>query len=417
MRKSCFVKTFLLIVLFSLFFVSPTYVFGEELRWIMPNILDELGTKNYDQIFIDENQWKNILPKVNVFSFFPQTIDREGNIILPQAIPLLQKYNVALEVGAGYPQSGGCGIDTGKIAATYHLTFLKKIYDYGGRIDYLSVDGAMLGTMQSKQYGGCEFTTNQAVKALVDYIKTIHATYPDIKIGIIVNFPNWPYKETPNYWGGTLHGNLPDYSVVLEKAIAGINAAGEKIYYVNTDNPYDYAIATHPSSNVDVKKIDWLGRIIDLEKQVKSHGLKFGLMYNSETGASVSDQQYYEDTINYINLYKSRGGAPDYSIIESWYTRPSNLFPDNQPYTFTYLVANVFSNASIPTPTPTQPSCSLKSQGDANCDGVVNMIDYFYLVRALNGGKIPSSVNPDFNGDGEIGLSDRSIIVKTLRAK
>ena len=68
----------------------------------------------------------------------------------------------------------------------------------------------------------------------------------------------------------------------------------------------------------------------------------------------------------------------------------------------------------IPTPTPTQPSCSLKSQGDANCDGKVDMIDYYYLVQALNGGKTPPSVNLDFNGDGEIGLADRSIIVKTL---
>jgi hypothetical protein len=42
------------------------------------------------------------------------------------------------------------------------------------------------------------------------------------------------------------------------------------------------------------------------------------------------------------------------------------------------------------------------------------MIDYYYLVLALNGGKIPPSVNLDFNGDGQIGLSDRAIIVKTL---
>ena len=68
----------------------------------------------------------------------------------------------------------------------------------------------------------------------------------------------------------------------------------------------------------------------------------------------------------------------------------------------------------IPTPTPTQPSCSLRSQGDADCDGKVDMIDYYYLVQALNGGKTPPSVNLDFNGDGEIGLSDRAIIVKTL---
>ena len=59
-------------------------------------------------------------------------------------------------------------------------------------------------------------------------------------------------------------------------------------------------------------------------------------------------------------------------------------------------------------------SCPKKSQGDANCDGQVDSIDYFYYVAAVNGGQIPTNVNPDFNGDGEVGLSDRTIITKSL---
>jgi hypothetical protein len=97
--------------------------------------------------------------------------------------------------------------------------------------------------------------------------------------------------------------------------------------------------------------------------------------------------------------------------IMQWFIgmdNPSVLI--NPPYN-----VDVYMSAfGIPKPTPTQPSCSLRSQGDANCDGKVDMVDYYYLVHALNGGTLPSSVNPDFNGDGEIGLADRTIIVKTL---
>ena len=42
------------------------------------------------------------------------------------------------------------------------------------------------------------------------------------------------------------------------------------------------------------------------------------------------------------------------------------------------------------------------------------MTDYLYYVAAVNGGKIPATVNPDSNGDGEVGSSDRAIIIKTL---
>lgn len=41
--------------------------------------------------------------------------------------------------------------------------------------------------------------------------------------------------------------------------------------------------------------------------------------------------------------------------------------------------------------------------------------DYYYYMRAVNGGEIPSNVNPDFNGDGEIGVSDRELIVSLLQ--
>jgi hypothetical protein len=41
-------------------------------------------------------------------------------------------------------------------------------------------------------------------------------------------------------------------------------------------------------------------------------------------------------------------------------------------------------------------------------------MDYFYYVGAVNGGRIPPSVNPDFNGDGEVGTSDRVIIIRSL---
>lgn len=56
-----------------------------------------------------------------------------------------------------------------------------------------------------------------------------------------------------------------------------------------------------------------------------------------------------------------------------------------------------------------------RTKGDADGNGVVNMDDYYYYVSAANGGKIPTWVNPDFNGDGEVNLADRTIVVRSLK--
>ncbi|QQG44314.1 MAG: beta-galactosidase [Candidatus Roizmanbacteria bacterium] len=53
-------------------------------------------------------------------------------------------------------------------------------------------------------------------------------------------------------------------------------------------------------------------------------------------------------------------------------------------------------------------------QGDADGNGVVNSVDYFYYVASVNGGHVPSSVNLDFNEDGEVGLFDRAIIISHI---
>lgn len=60
---------------------------------------------------------------------------------------------------------------------------------------------------------------------------------------------------------------------------------------------------------------------------------------------------------------------------------------------------------------------SMRTKGDADGINGINSTDYFYYVSAVNGGKIPLAVNPDFNGDGEVGASDRAIIVKSLEPK
>ncbi|QQG44210.1 MAG: hypothetical protein HYW86_05120 [Candidatus Roizmanbacteria bacterium] len=58
---------------------------------------------------------------------------------------------------------------------------------------------------------------------------------------------------------------------------------------------------------------------------------------------------------------------------------------------------------------------SLRTRGDADGNGRVNDLDYFYYVSVVNGGKIPQTVNVDFNGDGEVGVNDRSVIIRSLR--
>ncbi|MEK7633862.1 MAG: hypothetical protein AAB437_03395 [Patescibacteria group bacterium] len=53
---------------------------------------------------------------------------------------------------------------------------------------------------------------------------------------------------------------------------------------------------------------------------------------------------------------------------------------------------------------------SLRVKGDSDGNGVVDdFLDYLYYVTVVSGGKVPQNVNPDFNGDGEVGRADLDI--------
>lgn len=61
---------------------------------------------------------------------------------------------------------------------------------------------------------------------------------------------------------------------------------------------------------------------------------------------------------------------------------------------------------------------TLRTKGNANGpdDTNIDMTDYYYYVAAINGGKIPTAVNVDFDGDGIISTLDRAIVVRSLPA-
>lgn len=78
------------------------------------------------------------------------------------------------------------------------------------------------------------------------------------------------------------------------------------------------------------------------------------------------------------------------------------------------LSAGLFATAPASLQTNNWCKMTLRTKGDADGNAVVDNLDYFYYVGAVNGSKIPPTVNPDFNGDGEVGISDRAIIIKSI---
>ncbi|MFH0863573.1 MAG: hypothetical protein V1858_00580 [Candidatus Gottesmanbacteria bacterium] len=343
---------YLIIALVFLFFPRSPILAAEPTRWIVPNYHRVLnpainsGSTSWGNYFSNESQIEGTLNRVDVYGLFIEEIGWNDGNFLSNLVPILKKKNIPIATEGSV---SGCNpnLVDGTEWANYLLnSVIKPLYDAGGVLNYYAIDAFPGGLITRFSQQGCITNIDQALPELIKFMKRFHEVHPETKFGLISNFPNYGYGSNMSYW--LANDPLGDFRSHFEKILQAVEATGEHLYFLHVDNPYDYAIGAVPNPYGPSQTTDWVQRILDLEFQAKSHGLRFGLIYNSERGGqgnslvSADDKLYFEDTLAFINLYKNRGGNPDDMIVESWYPHPSALFPDNQPYTFSYLVKNAF---------------------------------------------------------------------------
>jgi hypothetical protein len=309
----------------------------ERINWIHPNS----SASDYAALFQDGAPWADALAGTHVFGFFIDWVANAPEQDLADAVAFLQGANVEVAIeGGGALEFGGCDDQNGETSAGIELTKVQRIYDLGGEVTWFGMDGPISRLVSTGREGNCGFTVEQAVEETVDAMQTWHASHPDVKIGVIPNFPNWSYRDAPSYFPGVV--DYGEYASVLDALAVAVDAAGERLWFVHADNPYGYAIGRHPGAGGGAPPdADWMGRLVDLEEQAHGLGMRFGLIYNSEaeTFERERDQGYSEDTLAFIDAYQGLGGSPEDRVIESWYAFPAAALPADVPYTFTWLVS------------------------------------------------------------------------------
>ena len=94
---------------------------------------------------------------------------------------------------------------------------------------------------------------------------------------------------------------------------------------------------------------------------------------------------------------------------------PSNGNPSN---VLSCLREDYKGITSTISPVNTNSFCNrnLRTKGDADGNGTINALDYFYYQQFVNGVKLPDNINPDFDGDSRVSVADRSIVINTLNS-
>lgn len=79
------------------------------------------------------------------------------------------------------------------------------------------------------------------------------------------------------------------------------------------------------------------------------------------------------------------------------------------------IVCSLFlSLLAMPAAAVSATTCQTKAQGDADCNGTVDFIDYLYFIQEVNDIPMPPGVSADFNQDNRLDDLDRNVIVTAI---
>ena len=318
---------------------------------------------NPNPLFADDVLWQDSKSAIDTFKISIRELFasdrhedwiRDWHLDIPQMVKSLQAGNIDLAIECGAIDNYKTGLDTAKA----ELSLFDRIYAAGGEIESLMLDGPISRIIKGGRLkgqggsgdGNLGYTLEESVRHLVDYIQHVHKKYPDIEIGLGVNFDWWDFQGYAAFMGkhSYTEGSGCEYDEVANAVITALDAVGDRICFIHVDNPFNYY--TQELSPYTSDAIDDPGKILAMEKYCREKRLQFGLIYNSEAPNTEGAQEFHEDSMRMLQMHRTMGGFPDEFIVQSWHTFPEELFPDNEPYSFKWWMLLHAVTAKKPRP-------------------------------------------------------------------
>lgn len=294
------------------------------------------------------DQWETARSKVAGIKLYIDFFQRHPHEDLARLAKLIGDAGLEVVVECGGTLNHDWGDRAGEKSAEVEMEKIKRWYQAGGKVDYLDIDGPIRrlfgregwGTYPERRFTSAE----RAAEELMDYLDVASVMYPDMQYFLLTNFPNWGYRGGVSYHGrGPKQQDWGDYDEVLRVVLEVAEERGHRFEALTVDNPYSYGAGDYPSLSwvEPEKKVDWFKRIQELETFVRSKGMRFNLIVNTDIHGEGSDARYARETLAMVDRYKAVGGDPDRLMVQSWHSHPKQIVPEDAEHSLTWLTLEV----------------------------------------------------------------------------
>jgi len=346
-----------------------------------------------DPLFSSYSQWASVAKRIDFFKYYGCMYSWCGPINTASMVSFMDQHdiNITCEYGDfpyGTNAAGNFGIAEQQ---------LDPIFAAGGQVTAVHLDGPIRRLLMS---ANPTVDINQAASEIVEFWGLCRTKYPNMKIGLLSNLPNWDYNAQ-------LHGWMPNpnftdstgvyYEDALNIVYTALVNAGHTLDFFEIDCPYQYYITTRTADND--ADVDNPAKFRSIQSWCQARGVNFHLVVNAEPRTGY--QEFYTGTIAYINRLKQDQIFPDVITIQSWYTEPTANLPETILYTFMNTARDVID---IYFPYPGD----LDTSGSVSFDDLLIMIDQWLQI----GTSLEADINEWPDGDSKVNFFDFILLGK-----
>lgn len=280
----------------------------------------------------DRSQWRTVANAVDLYKYYGvQLLDTKWATSLDadDLADLAKKEKILLGCEFG-------DFHLGKERIPDHTLFafkqLDPIVKAGGTVSSIHLDGPIRRMLKGFQKSPTALPLDKIAEKLTTFWKAIRAKYPDIRIGLITNLPNWDYtKELVGFNGHYTDRSRVTYLEALSAVHKALKKAGDKMDFVEVDCPYNYYRATR-TRNGDAA-VDNGAKLRHLQKWCEERKVLFHLVVNAEPRGQ-GGKGFHDQTCAYVRHLRRDRVFPDVFIIQSWYKQPDKHLPETEANTF-----------------------------------------------------------------------------------
>jgi hypothetical protein len=308
---------------------------------------------DYKRLFSNPEEWQESRKTIDTF-FFGLT-QRQSDVFEPtflknKVVPLFNSEGIKIGFDSGVATWLTCRKAQGQRNIQSDLDMIKRIKDAGGTVSYIRLQSTLGKPVPEGIADNCpDYSIDDRINDAVRYITSIHAVYPDIKMGLVDATAAHVLKERA--------GVEDSYKTTFTKLQNALKAKNDRIEFFLLDTSVENSMGIKNPGILEYSQLLELERFIEDDLKIE-----FGILVLSYEGGQNDERIFYERTADFMKEYKQLGGSPAIYFPESWYRYPWKALPENSSdsYPHTKFLLNIAKLAQEQSSSPIKSKSSPK---------------------------------------------------------